>query len=555
MNFMKSAILFLILVFSITGYADTGDPASPLTRPEASGYTETSSYDDVMSFLHTLQQLSPYMRIESIFHSAEGRVVPLVIAGNPLPETPAAAHGDPRPVVYIQGNIHAGEVAGKDSLLMLLREMLVGQKQDLLKGNIYLVVPIFNADGNERFSTKNRYYMPNPEGGVGIRQTSQNYDLNRDYIKTDSREVRAILERVLLPWDPLVFIDLHTTDGSFHRETITYLSPRAPNWHPGISAFLWDTLYPEIDGNLRQKEIKTLPYGNFPDRSQPETGWATFAPSPRIAVDYMGLRNRFAILLEIYAYAPYRIRVEHCYSFLEEVVRFTAGHAKEMKQIASQADRDTVANALKPSAERNSICLENKREVLERLLTIDSFEFEKVMDDRGRPRARPILAKEKTYEVPYFAKFTCMRSSPTPWAYFLPAGCEAAVRQLLRHGVRVERVIQNREIHGEQFITKSMEVEPWVTQGHSRITVHGDWQTRKITIKQSDFLIPMAQPNARLAACLLEPEYGDSLVTWNFFNNWITRQWRREIPPLPIYKIMEKVLLPTHRVVPRDLDY
>jgi hypothetical protein len=547
-----SAILILLTICALPAAA-AGEP--PRTRAEVTDYTETSTHEQVMEFLYELQRQSDRMRLETLLVSAEGREVPLVVAGDPLPQTPAMAHEDARPIVLIQANIHAGEVVGKEALLMYLRELLLGDRQDMLKQIIFLCVPIYNSDGNDRISPENRSYMPNPEKGVGVRHTSENYDLNRDSIKTDTREVRALLERVIRPWDPHVFIDLHTTDGSFHTQTITYLSARAPNWDTGISGYLWDTLYPAVDRELRQDGILTLPYGNFVDRANPEKGWGTFAPSPRIAADYMALRNRLAILVEMYAYAPYRTRAEHCLRLLEELAEFTAANAGTIKEIVRKADLATAANARRAPAEREPICLEVKTEPLPDPLKVESFVFEPYVDERGRQRGKPLLDQPRTYEIPYFANFVCTRSVPAPWAYVLPAGTETAVAQLLRHGIRVERILSATELDAEQFHTAELKVEERVDQGHNMLSLKGEWKAQPLAVKPGDYLVPLNQPLARLAGCLLEPEFPDSLVSWNFFNNWVTRQWYRDLPPLPIYKLMEPKPLNTRRLTDRDLEY
>lgn len=541
-------LLATLVLITSSGVLAASPAGKILTRPEQTGYRETSSFADVLAFIRELQQQSDKLRVETIIHTVEGRDVPMVLAADPLPSSPAEAQRDPRPIVYIQANIHAGEVEGKEALLMLLRDMLTGSRQELLKKNIYLLVPIFNADGNDRMSPDHRAYMPNPEKGVGVRPNGQNYDLNRDYVKTDSREVRAILDRVVRTWDPLVYVDLHTTDGSYHTETVTYLTPRGPNWDPGISGFIWDKLYPELDRTLRSAGIKTLPYGDFEDDFQPEKGWATFPPSPRIGVDYMGLRNRFAILVEMYAYVPFQTRVEHCYAFVVELLQFIASHSPEMKALAARADGTAAANCVKPPDQREPLCLKVDRQPVPGFVVIETFAVTKNIRDSGYPRISPLLDQPKTVQVPYLARFVPVATRELPWAYLIPPGCDTAIRQLLRHGILVERVSAPIHLPVQQFVTKSLKVDPWVSEGHSRLTVEGAWQPIEMDVDSGFYLVRLDQPLARLAASLLEPDDEDSLVAWNFFNAWVTRQWSRELPPLPVVRLMEPHPMITEQV-------
>ena len=201
----------------------------PLTVAEATQWKATSRYADVMKFIGDLQRLSPFVRVETLCTSAEGRLVPLLVVGKPLPALPAALTGDPRLVVYIQGNIHAGEVEGKEATLMLVRDILLEAEPPYLDKLVLLIAPIFNADGNERISPDNRRQQPGPEQGVGVRYNGQNLDLNRDAMKLETPEMRGLVRNVLVRWDPLLLVDCHTTDGSYHQEAVTYSWPLSPN--------------------------------------------------------------------------------------------------------------------------------------------------------------------------------------------------------------------------------------------------------------------------------------------------------------------------------------
>ena len=188
----------------------------PLTVAESTNYAATSRYADVMTFIREMQKLSPLIRVETYFRSFEGRDVPLMIIGNPLPASPFDPPKLKKPVIYIQANIHAGEVEGKEAVLMLARDILLEAKPPYLDKLVLIICPIFNADGNEKINPANRRQQPGPEHGVGVRTSGQNLDLNRDAIKVESYEVRGLLEKVLNQWDPILLVDCHTTDGAWH---------------------------------------------------------------------------------------------------------------------------------------------------------------------------------------------------------------------------------------------------------------------------------------------------------------------------------------------------
>ena len=204
------------------------------------------------------------------------------------------------------GNIHAGEVCGKEALLRLARELSDGEYADLLEQAVLLIAPIYNADGNQPFSTENRPGQHGPDGGVGQRANGQGLDLNRDHIKLASPEARA-LAQLLNDWDPAVVIDTHTTNGCYHRYTLTYDGPRNAAAPEQLISYVRDDFLPEVGRRLEQATgYKSFYYGNFnPAHEQ----WESYPAKTRYGTQYVAARGRIGILSEAYAYASYRDRV------------------------------------------------------------------------------------------------------------------------------------------------------------------------------------------------------------------------------------------------------
>ena len=163
------------------------------TRAERTAFEETSSYAEVRAFMDALAARTRRARIESFGRSEEGRDLPLLVLGDPPAASPAGARLSGRPVVFVMANIHAGEVEGKEALLHLARRLTTGDLQALLNGAVWLFAPIYNADGNEKVGDENRSEQHGPIGGVGTRENARGLDLNRDYMKLDSAEARALV--------------------------------------------------------------------------------------------------------------------------------------------------------------------------------------------------------------------------------------------------------------------------------------------------------------------------------------------------------------------------
>ena len=222
-----------------------------LTRAEATDFIETSSYDDVMRFVEALAASSDEIHLTSFGYTNEGRRLPLLVVGAP-DASPEAVRTTGKTRVYLQGNIHAGEVCGKEALQMLLRDFARGEYPSWTDDLVLLVAPIYNADGNERVDLRNRPRQHGPLGGMGQRPNAQGLDLNRDHMKLDSPEARSLVA-MMTAYDPHVGVDLHTTNGTQHAYHLTYSPPLHPNTPTSIDDFLRDEWLPEVTDRIRQK--------------------------------------------------------------------------------------------------------------------------------------------------------------------------------------------------------------------------------------------------------------------------------------------------------------
>jgi len=509
----------------------------PQTVAEATGYKATSRHADVMAFIREVQRLSPLVRVETLCTSPEGREVPLLVVGKPAPLSPFGLKTDKRMVVYIQANIHAGEVEGKEASLMLLRDIVLDPKTPYLDRLILLIAPIFNADGNERISPENRSDQPGPEQGVGVRPNGQNLDLNRDSIKLESPELSGLVRNVLTRWDPALVVDCHTTDGAFHEETVTWSWPMNPNGDFPLLEFQRRKMLPAINGIMKDKYgTLGLPYGGFRDWKAPEKGWETFEPQPRYITNYVGLRNRLSILDENYIHADFKTRVLSNYFFLKAVLDYAADHADELTRMVAEADQRTVRKGLTP-ADSDMFGVEYELRPLDEPVTIHGYETEII----ERPGTYPELKRtdrKKTYTVPYYADYVVKRSVRFPFAYLLPAADAEVVAKLLQHGIAVEKFEAPAKLEVQTFLPKEIKGSERLYQGHRMNTVKGEYITETREFPAGTVLVRTAQPLGDLAVYLLEPESDDGFLVWNFFDRSIVAQWGRGYQAYPVFKLL-----------------
>jgi dipeptidyl aminopeptidase/acylaminoacyl peptidase len=479
----------------------------PRTVAEASDYKATSRHADVIDFCERLAKESPVVRLGTLGTSHEGRKLPLLIVADPPVASAAEAQKSKKLVVFAMGNIHAGEVDGKEALLMLARDVATAKERLLLKDLVLVFAPIFNADGNEQIDKANRREQAGPADGVGIRANAQGFDLNRDFVKLESPEVRALV-RFFNQWDPAVFIDCHTTNGSYHRYTLTYEGGGCPAGDPRVAGLLRDALLADAGRRLEKETgFRSYYYGNFSaDRSR----WETVPPTPRYGIHYVALRNRIAVLSESYSYAPFKDRVLASRGFVKAICEHAAENKDKLAKLLSDVRDDTTRAGRQPKP-ADKIVLRSNAAPLGRPHQLLGF-VEEVKDGKRVSTGQP-----KEYEVQYMGGAEPTLSVTRPAAYLLPAGLTAVVENLQRHGLALEELREDVELDVETYridnVTRQRDF-----QKHQTEVLDATARKESRRVEAGTVLVRTAQPLGSLAAYLLEPQSADGLATWNFFD-------------------------------------
>ncbi len=490
---MKRAIRWAIALALLTIIAPMVSAQTLLTVAESSGYKATSKHGEMVEYCARLAKLSPLVRVAELGITTEGRKLPLVILADPPIATPEEAARSGKLVVFAMGNIHAGEVDGKEALLMLMRDLALAPDRPLLKDLVLVFAPNFNADGGDRFD-KHRPWQNGPTE-VGIRANAQGFDLNRDYIKLESPEVRALV-RFFTRWDPAIIIDMHTTNGSYHNHTITYDSPRHPAFDARLVEFGRDIMLPEV-GKMLAKRSGYLSnyYGNF---EKNKTIWEAAPALPRFGTQYVGFRHRIGILCESYVYAPYRDRVLSSRDFALSCFEYAAQNKSKLSKLLKDAEAD---------GGKSKLALRGK-DVPLRNITVIGIE--------GGKTAPPGTTKE--YEVAYLGKCIATESVQRPFAYLVPASYVKVRENLARHGIVVEELTADAELTVEVYRVDRITTAAKEFQKHNLVTTEVTPRRMKQTVKTGTIVVRCAQPLGTLAAYALEPQSEDGLCAWNFFD-------------------------------------
>jgi hypothetical protein len=528
-------------IAAVAASGPAGAQSGPRTQAERTNYRETSSQASVQAFLDTLIRLGRPIANGVMGKTTEGRDLPYVVASRPLFGTPDAARRSGRPIVFVQGNIHSGEVEGKEALQALLRDLLLDPRPNVLDSIVLIALPNYNADGNEKLApqTRNRGAQNGPEM-VGTRANATGLNLNRDYMKADAPETRASLA-MFNAWDPHVFVDLHTTNGSYHGYNLTY----APSLNPAAElreatfggAWARDSFLPELRRRVRDRhQVAIFDYGNFAGGAgrggrgrgggppptgvtpaTPPTAWRTYEHTPRFGANYYALRGRVGILSEAYSHDPFEKRVRSTLAFTRELLSLVAERREAILALARRSD-DALrrgASSLPPVPVR-AVMTQTPYEA-----DVSYEEIERLGDSTRYEAGMPIGSRRtgrfRTATMQIFDRFTPTLTRPAPWGYAIAPTDSAAFNLARLHGLEIFRITAEwRGDAGPQFIVDSTVVAPQAFEGRRLVRLVGRWETgRPVTLAAGTYIVRVAQPLGVLAMYLLEPESDDGIVAWD----------------------------------------
>jgi Zinc carboxypeptidase len=522
-----------------------------LTVAEASHYRRTSTHREVQDFCRALSDRSPLVHLTEIGTSGEGQPITALIVSDKRAFTPELARKQKKVVVLIEANIHAGEVEGKEASLALVRDLTSDPKHKELWSKVCLVlVPNFNPDGNDRISPKNRALdlanlegQVNPEEGVGMRYTGEGWNLNRDSMKQEAPETRAMAKAYQRFW-PHLFIDCHTTDGSLHRYDLTYDCPRSNNAMFAPVRALNHALLASVSASVEKSHhFKSQWYGNFVREAEPESGWHTYPALPRFGSHYRGLHGRLDVLLETYSYISYARRCETTRAWLFELLRYAARNAQKIQAVLAEQEKQSLTRAPDPRTRVELGYGVAKRDGKGALIfdypayALAGDALKILSFDRESLSARRYPGKKQaTYTVPHLRGFVATESARLPFAYLVPS---TLASRLEGHGITFQKLASDQRFDVESYVivakeeTFSPDVAANVPQkGEAEVPLSQKpspvrfetvlsvrAERRELTAQAGMLLVPTAQRSGVLASYLLEPHSDDGFTRWQFLDS------------------------------------
>jgi hypothetical protein len=477
-----------------------------LTRAEATGFRETSLHADVMRFVRGLEARSdPRLHVTTFGTSPGGRELPLLVLSKDGVRSPDDARRAGRPVVLMLDGIHPGEVEGKEASLALVRDLLDGRHPDWLDALVLLVVPLFNADGNDALDPQNRRLDPKKLTGqpgpvVGTRTQSEGINLNRDYLRQAAPEMRLLQQGVCVPWAPDLTIDNHATNGSVHRFHMTVDVPHTvESGRAEPIAMVRDRLIPDVIAAVRRRGFESGWYGNFVedervldadgevDPAAPVgLGWMTYPHHPRFGSNYRGLTGRLDLLLECYSYLPFEERVQTASAWQIEALSWVAAHADAVREVVAASarppERVAVRYRLEPTGTPIDVLTRSPR----------AFDGEPV-----------------TLRIPHHARFVGTAVVDRPRAYLVPPAIAEALR---RHGLRVEPAGGVYDVEVARVASLGAEDGRAILEAARVGEVSVQWREEARRAPEGWSRVDTEQPLGAIAVYLCEPESDDGAV-------------------------------------------
>ena len=511
------------------------------TGAEKSGFTTTASHQEMQEFLSLLQWNSENVHIFNMFVSDLRRNCPVIVMANPRVTSPQEARASGKTVVYLQGGIHPGESEGKEALLMLMRDILLGKKKYLLDRLIILCCPSFNVDGGESWSIGDG--LPKM---AGIRENALGYDVNRDAIKVQTPNMQGAYRNLFNTWDPVLIHDTHRMGGARHGYAIVYAASNVATAHPEPRGYVTNQIFPSLRKAARDNGgIEIFFHAGLDDGWPPKEFThdnAIWSTEGKFMVSAYGLRNRMSILVETPGWESFEKKIYSQYVFARELLEHSYAHGAEMQDICRRADEDLVSRirTQAPSGNLKNF-VEGKYESYGK---VDVYAYKDISSTYipGTSARRSIIQSEAPVLVPgvdLITKPVGTREATVPRGYLIPASLDFVVDKLRIHNVKVDVLEKPLVVSKEEFvIDKLISVRKG---GYDMTEFHGGFfASGRKEFPAGTFHVDMAQPLANVAFYCLEPQIGDGFVGWNLMNGYLeTLGVKNHSVVYPIFKYLK----------------
>lgn len=490
-----------------------------LTHFEKSDQLESPDYNNTLKYFQKFADKTPFVKIQTIGFTPQGRELKVIIVSKDKAFTPEQAKKTGKAILLIQNGIHPGEVEGKDACMLLLREILITkEKEHLLDNTILLIIPVLNVDGHERISPFNR---PNQNGPkkMGWRTNALNLNLNRDYLKADSPEIRSFLN-LFNEWLPDFMIDNHTTNGADYQYHVTYGIETHQNIDRGLLSFIEKKYLPNFLQKVEDDGFIIGPYMEF-KAGTIESGIVDLPAPPRLSHGYCATQNRICLLVETHSLKSFANRVFSTKSMMEHSISFVNGNHKELISLNKQADKETVRNYLSIKKKFPLVLKGNGK--FDKYL-FKGFEWYDEYSELTGSIVRKYANEPIEIEIPIFNKANSEKKIGVPVAYLIPQQFSDIIDVLKAHHIKFNILKSAKNVKVEKYRFENVQFAPRPYEGRQLPSFKCSAFTEKVDVEAGTLVVYTNQRQLRVIVNLLEPEAPDSFVKWGFLNAFFERK-------------------------------
>jgi hypothetical protein len=490
-----------------------------LTHFEKSNQLKSPDYENTLKYFQKFVDNTPFVKIKTIGVSPQGRELKVIIVSKDKAFTTEQAKKTGKAIILIQNGIHPGEIEGKDACMLLLRDILITkEKEHLLDNTILLIIPVLNVDGHERLSPFNR---PNQNGPkkMGWRTNAQNLNLNRDYLKADTPEIRSFL-KLFNDWLPDFMIDNHTTNGADYQYHVTYGIETHQNIDRNLLNWIENKYLPHLILKVEEDRFIVGPYMEFKSGTI-ESGIVDLPAPPRFSHGYCATQNRVCLLVETHSLKPFANRVFSTKSMMEHTISFVNSNYKEIRSLNNQADNQTIKNYLTNKKKFPLVLKDNGK--------YDKFKFKgfEWYDEHSEitgSTVRKYTDNPIEIEIPIFNKANSLKKIIVPKAYLIPAQFKDIIGIIQAHGIKFDVLKTKKSYKVEKYKFTNVKFAPRPYEGRQLPSFNCDSFSDTVDLEPGSLIINTNQRTLRVIVNLLEPEAPDSFVNWGFFNAFFERK-------------------------------
>ena len=488
-----------------------------LTHYEKHNFNRTPRFDETVAFCKLLSDNSRMINFITIGKTPQGREIPLLILDRDGLTNPEAIRAKGRAIVLAEAAIHAGEPDGKDAGLMLMRDIAIYNMYPGILDNVTLLfIPVINPDGHEDFGSHYRINQNGPEE-VGARFTSQRLNMNRDFIKADAPETRALL-KLYSKWMPELFIDIHVTNGADFQYVTTYGLDHCGFLAPNMFKWTKEVFEKELNKKMADSGYPIFPYFEFNSYTNPRAGVLPDNFPPQYSNGYASANNRIGMLIENHIYKPYKERVTSAYKIIKHSIEIVGKNAGHLINLTKEADK-YIASAKFRADSLPLLFTHDLKDstIVDFLAWADKTETSSLSGAKWTysDRNAPI-----TIKMPLFTSYKPELKVKLPDAYLIPQEQTETIHLLDVHGIKYERLSHDSEYDVETYRFANPKWSQFPYEGRVTLTADYTTQKEKVTYRKGDIIVTTSQPKVKILAHMLEPKSPTSLVYWGFYNLW-----------------------------------